>query len=381
MNAHRKFLFSFLISLAIFWFSPKAVSAQAVINEFSSSTAADWVEIYNNGEPFEISKLKLIDASNNQKNFPNCLLDTNGTYAIDFSNWLNNGGDRITLQEGDLLVDCVSYGSGPACEGKEIDILSLGSMEYGVRQPEGIGGWLKTASPTKSNNSFCLALPTLIPTPTTVLTLIPTPTSTPTLIPTTKPPTPNPKPTATYKINEVKDEDGEILSSVKVYVDEVYLHHYAPEVLTFCEGCQCDSYVSCDFGQHTIKLEKTGYDDWSETRTIEAGGFYDVSPVMIFSQTNFTPTPTVRLSTPTPPLKITPTLTPKPTSKVATDSGEILGEEIATISAFYPDESTEEAEQKEATPATKNQFLPKILLFGGLFLLFVAASWLWYNFR
>jgi len=100
-------------------------------------------------------------------------------------------------------------------------------------------------------------------------------------------PSPSPSPSsppssssASYKINSVKDEDGNTLSSVKVYLDGVYLKHYAPETLTFCDGCSCDSLTSCDFGGHTIKLEKSGYQDWEETRNITSGGSYEVNPVM-----------------------------------------------------------------------------------------------------
>ena len=369
---------SLIFLLIIFLFSPRVVFARVMINEFSSGTTSDWVEIYNIGEPFEISRLKLVDASNNQKSFPNCLLDTIGTYSIDFSNWLNNGGDRITLQEGDLLMDCVSYGSGPACEGREIDLLALGATEYGAHQPEGSDGWVKTTSSTKSDNSFCLVFPTSTP--------VPTPTPTPTLAPTLtpKPPTPIPKPTATYKINEVKDEDGEVLrSSVKVYVDGVYIHHYAPEVLTFCDNCQCDSYVVCGFGQHTIKLEKTGYEDWSKEITINSNASDEISPVMVFLESNptSTPVPSLKISTPTPTKKILPTPTPKKSSQTATASGEVLGEEVATFSAFYPYEATSEPEENEATPSVRNKIIPKIFLVGGLLLLFASAFWLWYTFR
>jgi len=379
MAALRKLLFSFFIVAVIFLFSPRVVFARVMINEFSSGTTSDWVEIYNIGEPFEISRLKLVDASNNQKSFPNCLLDTNGTYSIDFSNWLNNGGDRITLQEGDLLMDCVSYGSGPACEGREINLLALGATEYGARQPEGSGEWIKITSSMRSDNSFCLVLPTstLVPTST------PNPTPTLTPAPTVKPPTPTSSPNATYKINEVKDEDGEVLNSVKVYVDEVYIHHYAPEVLTFCEGCQCDGYVACGFGQHTIKLEKTGYEDWSKEITINSNASDEVSPVMVFleSSPTSTPTSTQKILTPTPSQKISPTPTPKKSNQTATASGEVLGEEMATFSAFYPYEATGESEKNEATPSARNKTLPKIFLVGGLLLLFASACWLWYTFK
>jgi len=98
---------------------------------------------------------------------------------------------------------------------------------------------------------------------------------------------------ATYQINEVKNKDGDILSSVKVYVDDKYIHHYVPETLEFCDGCYCDSdkEVECGFGDHTIRLEKNGYQDWNEVKTINAGDSYIVNPIMIFSLAS-TPTPT-----------------------------------------------------------------------------------------
>jgi len=94
-----------------------------------------------------------------------------------------------------------------------------------------------------------------------------------------------------------------------------------------------------------------------------------------------TSTPTTRIFTPTPSQKTTPTPTLKTTNLMATDSGEILGEESASFSAFYPYEATDETKEKEATSEAKNMILPKIFLVGGLLLLFISASWLWYNFK
>ncbi|MBM3205500.1 hypothetical protein FJZ41_01450 [Candidatus Shapirobacteria bacterium] len=221
---------------------------------------------------------------------------------------------------------------------------------------------------------------------TNLITLVgstPTPTLTSTPTPTTQTPTPTAtiKPTATYKINEVKDEDGEVLNSVKVYVDEVYLHHYAPEVLTFGDGYQCDTYVSCGFGQHTIKLEKTGYNHWEETLALNPGDFYETSPVMIFSQgqptTTNTPTPTKNLTSPTPTSKIS--LTPTLKSKTAILAGEILGE-TATFTSFYPFEATlSSEEQKESSPSAKNTLRPKIFLSFSLLVVFLTAFWVWFK--
>ncbi len=94
-----------------------------------------------------------------------------------------------------------------------------------------------------------------------------------------------------------------------------------------------------------------------------------------------TSNPTTKIFTPTPSQKTTPTPTLKTTNLMATDSGEILGEEVASFSAFYPYEATEEAKESGATPSAKNKILPKIFLVSGLLLLFASACWLWYNFK
>jgi len=293
------------------------------------------------------------------------------TYNVNTDFWLTDGSAWIempTTENANFSLQCkIKSGVEP---GNKIVFLRAC-----LKQADGSCG----SSFQSASGVNLTALTEPLPTPTPSPTPSPTPTSTPPLTP--KPPTPTPKPTATYKINEVKDEDGEILSSVKVYVDEIYIHHYAPEVLTFCDGCQYDSYVNCSFGQHAIKLEKTGYEDWSKEITINPNTSDEVSPVMIFSEPNPTSTPTVLIKpTPTPSQKISPTPTPKKSNQTATDSGEVLGEEVASFSAFYPYEATDEAEKNEATPSARNKILPKIFLVGGLLLLFVSASWLWYNF-
>ena len=295
------------------------------------------------------------------------------TYNPTTNSWLSDGGAWVempTTENANFSLQCkVKSGVDPGSK--------MVFLRACLKQTDGsCGSSFQSASGV---TLMALVEPTPIPTSSPTPTPIPTPISTPT----SKPPTPTPKPTATYKINEVKDEDGEILSSVKVYVDNVYIHHYTPEVLTFCDNCRCDSYINCNFGQHTIKLEKTGYQEWEETKTISSGDFYEVNPVMVFSQSNPspTPTPTTKLTTPTPTLKITVTPTPKSTLKIATDSGEILGEETASFSSFYPYEATDEMKENETTPAAKSKLLPKIFLLGGLLLLFTAASWLWYTFK
>jgi len=139
-----------------------------------------------------------------------------------------------------------------------------------------------------------------------------TPTVMATAVPTATKPTPTPILTpapvkGTYQINEVKNEKGEALSSVKIYVDDQYIHHYAPEVLEFCNSCYCDDdkKVACGFGEHSIRLEKNGYQDWEETKEIKAGDVYLVNPVMAF------------LPSPTPTPTATPVLSMSPTGRIS----------------------------------------------------------------
>lgn len=312
----------FCLLAAFLCFFSKNVLAQVVINEFSSGTTNDWVEIYNTGSPLDISSLVLVDGDSNQKVFPSCTLSTNGTYAVDFSNRLNNGGDRIGLTKDSLLIDCVSYGTGPVCDGKAIDLSDLGENEFGVRQPEGSGTWVKETISTRSDNSACVSL-----TPTVTSSPTPEPTATST-------PIPAPTPKAVYQINKAKDDDGNELSSADIYVDDFYIHHQYNETLTFCDGCHCDpdDIVDCNLGSHKILIKKEGYLDWSETRTLNAEDNITVSPVLNKIAPTLTPAPTATL---TPTVTPTPTGRPTPTPTIV-GGGEVLASSSGAIDENGP---------------------------------------------
>jgi len=157
-------------------------------------------------------------------------------------------------------------------------------------------------------------------------------------------PTLTPSPTSssltqksTYKINNAKDENGNILNQVKIYVDSQYTGNYTDETYTFCDSCKCGSNnIPCGYGSHTFKTEKDGYLDWSETKNIIAGETYEVSPVMNKeSSSTVTPTSTpTKTPTPsptkTPTPKPTATSTPTPSSSPETSPPEVrvLGAEI-----------------------------------------------------
>lgn len=85
---------------------------------------------------------------------------------------------------------------------------------------------------------------------------------------------------ATWEIGSATDQAGNILSAAKVYVDDTYIGHYAPETLKFCTGCTCDTIVPCGFGEHTVTVKKTRYGDWSNTRTLSTGDSFTDNPIM-----------------------------------------------------------------------------------------------------
>lgn len=91
-----------------------------------------------------------------------------------------------------------------------------------------------------------------------------------------------------------------------------------------------------------------------------------------------TPKPTIKITTtPTSSQKasLTPTLA---TNKTATASGEILGQETATLSSFYPYDNFEDSdENQESTPSAQDKLWPKIFLFVGLAMIFSSAFLGW----
>jgi len=90
---------------------------------------------------------------------------------------------------------------------------------------------------------------------------------------------PVPPTEARYYIKAAYDKDGNELSSVKIYVDGQYIHHYVPQELIFGPGKTIDTYVSGELGEHTIRLEKNEL-SWQETITLKAGDDITREPVL-----------------------------------------------------------------------------------------------------
>ena len=319
-----------LLNLVFICFFPKPVFAEVVINEFLPKSSQEWVEFYNKGPLTEDLSNYFFDDDNDFNSDSGSspkfklagILAPGTTCYWNVNSYLNDNGDTPTLFYSDgNLVDSYSYTT-------TVTDKSYSRIPYG-------GDWQSDQEPSKSAVECLSLVPSLTPTLTPTLTpptptLTPRPTSTPTL-------TPTPLPKAIYKINKPKDQNGVELSGVKIYVDDLYIHHQDNEILTFCSGCHCDDdkNVDCELGTHIIRLEKEGYKDWQETKTFNIGDNFEANPILIA----ISPQPT---STSVPP-SATPTLTPKlspspfftPTPEEIT--GEVLGqeEEATSPDKFY----------------------------------------------
>lgn len=192
---------------------PRIAFAQVVLNEFSSSTSPDWVELYAISET-DISGWKIDDDATSTIMHTiqgQTVLGVGELYVADVSNRLNNPGDIISLYtKEDSLVDQISYGDkGGVCVPSESQ--SAGRVENGNTIE-------RFATPTKEGTNVGAALAPC-PTPTPEPTEAPTPASTKTPE-STKTASPTPKPTVkatatsrptTKPISEKEEADNEKL--------------------------------------------------------------------------------------------------------------------------------------------------------------------------
>ena len=191
--------------------STRVVGAQVVINEVSPASNPEWAEIYNTSEEEELLTDYTIYFHDDlgTQNLEFCENDFIAGHSFRLiilsSNWLNNSGDLITLKKKDVVVDSISYGSGG-------ELGSISNSQSGKRDPDGSGSWTISDSPSQNGSEVNFDCPSSTPVPTSTLT-------------NTNTPAPTAVSSATLKVKEVKNEDGEILSSVKIYIDYVYTHH------------------------------------------------------------------------------------------------------------------------------------------------------------
>uniref|UniRef100_A0A6M3MGA7 PKD domain-containing protein n=1 Tax=viral metagenome TaxID=1070528 RepID=A0A6M3MGA7_9ZZZZ len=84
--------------------------------------------------------------------------------------------------------------------------------------------------------------------------------------------------TGIWDIKQAVDSVGSNIFVSKVYVDDVYVGGYTPEVLYF------GSNENYSFGSHTVKVEAEystkKYKTWSQTRDIQSGDMFEDFPVL-----------------------------------------------------------------------------------------------------
>jgi len=183
-------------------FAEPAFAAGLVINEFSSASNPEWVEIYNSDEQtYSLQGVVLFfDGTSITQKVSFCDNDEVSAKSYKLitrpvnSFWLSNNGDTLILKKEDDIIDSISYGSGQ----------SLGaptSAQSISRIPDG-GSLILNNSPSPQGNEASFVCPTPTPVPSTPTPVPPTntpipPTPTRTLTPTpTKIPTPTNTPTS-----------------------------------------------------------------------------------------------------------------------------------------------------------------------------------------
>ncbi|MEX0621797.1 MAG: lamin tail domain-containing protein [Candidatus Woykebacteria bacterium] len=122
------------------------------INEFAAVTAGkspdlDWVELYSDtNNPISLEGWELRDSlDSSPKKLSGCI-KSGGFRKFDFSNRLNNSGDKIRLfSDKGIMVDAIEYFSD-----------QVPSHQKGAstgREPDGSGDWQVFSTPTPTNTS------------------------------------------------------------------------------------------------------------------------------------------------------------------------------------------------------------------------------------
>ena len=183
-----------------------------MINEFSSFTSDDWVELYAI-ENTDISNWILRDLANTPIATVSAGTSigpsTSKYYVIDAGNRLNIGSDtvKILMPDDITIVNQISYGGNNQVCAPEKDTESVGRVDDGntierfaftTKGISNVGSQLNSCpTPTPEPTSAPTSTPTATPNPTAA------PTKTPTPIPTKSP---TPKPTTTSSPTSTSEE-------------------------------------------------------------------------------------------------------------------------------------------------------------------------------
>lgn len=193
---HKSFFALAAVSIAVVACSAIGIHAAISINEFSSGSNPEWIELYNNSSTeVDLTNWYFTDALGHKEVFSTTILGNNYFLYkknVDSGGWLNNNGDTIYLYDNATpsatLVDAVTYGPGKP-------VGSPASDKSAGRVPDGSGNWVNNLAWSQASPNPTPA-PTNTPSPTNTPT--PEPSATPTNIPTSAPkPTAPPKPTPT----------------------------------------------------------------------------------------------------------------------------------------------------------------------------------------
>lgn len=333
----------FIIGLLNLIFTRYA-NATVFINEFSSNSDPEWVELYNDSSStVELSGWTIADEAQTPKQL-NGNIPGFGYYVFENqTGWLNNtGGDRIILFNGTSVEDQVEYGKSESVVGTPSSTKSAG------RVPNASNSWQNNIDPSKGSQNSTEETPA----PTASATPSPSPSQ------------------ATVNIAEAIDANGQVLNTVKIFIDDTYINHYAPETLTFCDGCFCNSVV-CGFGNHTFRFEKSGYVSYEKSENIEFGGNYQINPVLSeeedISETESTSPPSQSPKTPSSfSVSLPLSSTPKPQKTDIAENSD--GQRVLGIQ----DENVEKKEEENNNESIKSSKFPTasyFFLFAGFLLL------------
>jgi hypothetical protein len=345
MSALQTIISSALWCTVFFMSAPWCFAADLYINEVFPNPDQDgdeWVEIFNQtDESVDVTDYYLLDEADKQFSLEEIGVINKSSFAVfryEGEGWLNNSGDTVKLFQSDKEIDVCQY---PSIEEKK---------SY-ARIPDG-GDWVIADEPTPGETN---GEEEPSPSPTPQPTLKPSPET-------------EEDPKAVLQIAEVTDSSGEKLSSVKIYLDGEYMHHYAPEEIEFCSDCK-DGEIKCDFGEHTIKLEKSGYYSWEENKKIEPGKEYEINVALSKEEKDDEETdsdlnPSIA---PSPIVSASPSPTASPAASpedneatIATISGQVLG---ATKSAGEKEQGNKPEKDKKQS---LRRFLPIVFILSGI---------------
>jgi hypothetical protein len=332
------------LSAFLFLFVVSEIKAQVVINELSSNSNPEWVELYNSSnEIVSISDWKITDGNTNTSDdltLNGCIVSQGFRSFGRSSGWLNDtGGDTINLKDPNgNQINQVIYGS----EG----IVGIPqSGKSASRIPDGDQNWQILDSPTQRNDDCQIPSPSSSPTPAS------TPVQTPTVTPS---PTPNdylnlfiseyfPYPDSGNEWVEIYNPNDFDVDLNGWFVDDIADDGGAPIIISGIINNKNYKvfYLSTAFlnnGGDDVRLlngnktekNKTSFESsikeksWSKDNN---GNWCQIDPTLNSSNSSCplpTPTPSTTplgaSPTPTPKPSSTPTPTPRPTPTATADA-------------------------------------------------------------